>query len=1365
MSKREKIIAIISFGLVLALWTGVALVMSRSSITPDRLAQLPTQAVLPTLTEPVRPEVNLLPTTVSPALRQTITQNQIIVRFAPDSSSEARENYIESLQGTIQQEIPALNTLVIAMPETTAPDALLPSLLIESTEPDYLVSAQIDVPTSDPHYADQWALPAIGAPTAWADLTPDEPMMTIAVIDSGICANHPDLQGRILPGYDFVDDDNTPQDELGHGCSVAGVIAANADNGIGIAGVAPNTSILPLRVLDASGIGTYSDVAAAIVQATDSGAAIINLSLGGPNASQLLNDALDYALERDVLVIAAAGNNGTTQVLYPAAYAPVIAVGAVNQNMERSSFSNYGPQLDILAPGEAILSLANTDDYTSLSGTSLAAPHVSAAAALEMARGNTLTLDGGILSLGASNQPVPTPPIVDVPPEYDDLLAKANQEGHVRIIARLNVAYQSEGLLTSAQVRDQRAAIAQSRNTLVTEITSNTDAHIGSRSLDWPIPYVGMSADAQALALLANSATVVDIFEDTMMQRQLARSVPFIEADKAINLGLDGTGQTIAIIDDGIDNSHPFFGGRVVEEACFSNYFEDPGFGSLCPNGLTEQYGPGSANSGPQCVPYDDPCDHGIHVAGIAAGNGGPVDAPNGVAPNASIISVQVFTGSDDCDTVTSGAQPCVGSYTFDQIDGMLHVLDLSATYNIAALNMSLGTGGLTFGSVADCLTYETNYRGDLYTATFTLLRDEGIMPIVSAGNDYDEGGTTFPACLPTAVSVGSVGAEWDPGPQTDEVSVFSNNAPYMDFFAPGGYINSSVANDLYEFFSGTSMAAPHVAGAWAVLKQANPNATLTDIMNALVNTGEPVFDDRNGINLTKPRINVYAAMLELLPAALVVNSTNDVDDTVCDATHCSLREAINTANALPTMTTVIEFNIGAGGQQTIVLDAAEGPLPIVVSPVLIDGTTQPGFSGTPLIEIDGTNLSEADPLTEFGLTLTGGSSLVRGLIINNFGSAAIHLTSGDYNVVAGNYLGTEPDGTTAAPNREGVRICSSSYNLVGGLTTADRNLIAGNSDDGINLCRYAPLAFPTGNTIQGNFVGLDVTGAALLANGDDGVKVEDSTNTLIGGLATGAGNVISGNASDGIYISGSSTTDSTIQGNFIGTNASGTLAIQNQFNGIFVHDGASNTLIGGTNAAARNVISGNGQSLVGGHDFSNGIFIDEGAHSNTILGNYLGVDVTGNAALGNGGAGILIRVNADNNTVGGDSAAERNVISGNQNGVAIAVDSENNTVSGNYIGTGVDGTTAIGNSEWGVVIQGASDNIIGGSTLGSGNIIAYSGLDGIWINDTNNAATISNLISSNRIFANTQIGIDLDKFAESEADPGVTANDAERPG
>ena len=336
--------------------------------------------------------------------------NSLVIRFKPDMSQAERLDYITSLGGQIVQEIKPLNTVIITLPANAAAgiqSQSIPSGVLEN-EPDYYAGALYS--PNDSLAAGQWGLDVVKAPQAWDLLPPSTPGITVAVIDSGICANHADLQGRIAPnGWDFIDNDSTPQDEYGHGCAVSGIIAANSNNNIGIAGVAPNANVLALRVLDADGIGRYSNVAAAIVYAVDNGAGAINLSLGGPNPSAVLQDAVNYAEANGVTVIAAAGNNGAEQVFYPAAYPAVVAVGSVSQNLQRSPFSNYGAGIDLYAPGDGIMTTSLDGSFQNYSGTSVAAPYVTGVWALRQAMGKNLVQDGGIVSaLYASDAPVPT---------------------------------------------------------------------------------------------------------------------------------------------------------------------------------------------------------------------------------------------------------------------------------------------------------------------------------------------------------------------------------------------------------------------------------------------------------------------------------------------------------------------------------------------------------------------------------------------------------------------------------------------------------------------------------------------------------------------------------------------------------------------------------------------------------------------------------------------------------------------------------------------------------------------------------------------------------------------------------------------
>ena len=346
-----------------------------ASTQPPRTGALPSTPV---------PAATLPP---APRVPQPAAPNQIVIQFNEEASQQERAAFVDQLGGTVTERIEALDTVVVELPEAVGVPALPGSDLVAASEPNYYVTALVDVPTSDTHYAEQWALPVIGAPKAWMALAADAPLVTVAVIDSGVCLDHPDLEGRILTGWDYVEGEAAAQDGYGHGCGVAGIIAANIDNGIGIAGVAPNARILPLRVLNSSGVGLYSDVAAAIVEAADRGAQVINLSLGGNNSSSVMESAVSYAVARGVTVVAAAGNSGAEGVLYPAAYAGVIAVGAMDEDLEPSSFSNWGDAIDLWAPGRNIYSTRNGGSYGLMSGTSFAAPHIAGIVALGYGNG------------------------------------------------------------------------------------------------------------------------------------------------------------------------------------------------------------------------------------------------------------------------------------------------------------------------------------------------------------------------------------------------------------------------------------------------------------------------------------------------------------------------------------------------------------------------------------------------------------------------------------------------------------------------------------------------------------------------------------------------------------------------------------------------------------------------------------------------------------------------------------------------------------------------------------------------------------------------------------------------------------------
>jgi CSLREA domain-containing protein len=379
------------------------------------------------------------------------------------------------------------------------------------------------------------------------------------------------------------------------------------------------------------------------------------------------------------------------------------------------------------------------------------------------------------------------------------------------------------------------------------------------------------------------------------------------------------------------------------------------------------------------------------------------------------------------------------------------------------------------------------------------------------------------------------------------------------------------------------------------------------------------------------------------------VDSTGDGSDSNfadgrCDdgTGHCTLRAAIQQANHSPGANR-IRFGIGTGARTIAPLSL----LPTITEAVTIDGTTQPGFAGKPLIELSGTAVGVNRRAGFDGLSIKGGNTTVRGLAISGFtanGSTElvtgeIRLDKADHNIIEGNFIGTDITGTVKLNNFAGIEVDESRRNIIGGTTTAARNITSGSI--------YGDIVIDDQNTsgeenlVQGNFVGTDVTGTVAFSNLSGGIQMFSSRNCTVGGTVPGARNLISGN-SRGLTIFQSSGT--LIQGNLIGTDISGTLALGNS-NGIVV-TATANTLIGGTTPAAHNIISGNrnfGVGLgVGSESFS--VIGGTGA---LVEGNYIGVDVNGTVPLGNGSDGIFIEVESFAHSISANIIAfnERNGI------------------------------------------------------------------------------------------------------------------------
>jgi thermitase len=252
---------------------------------------------------------------------------------------------------------------------------------IQYVEPHFLYMTNEFIPNDALFQEHQWNLPIIDTINGW-DLTKGSEDIIVAVIDTGVDLNHDDLANQLVKGYNAVDEQSSPMDDVGHGTHVAGVISAVVNNTEGVAGMSWYNKVMPIKVLDHTGSGSTYAVAQGIIWATDHGAKVINMSLGNYANAEFLHDAVKYAFDHDVVLIAATGNDNTQDPGYPAAYPEVLAVSATDWNQNRASFSNYGNYVDVMAPGENIASTYPDNQYAALSGTSMASPHAAALAAM-----------------------------------------------------------------------------------------------------------------------------------------------------------------------------------------------------------------------------------------------------------------------------------------------------------------------------------------------------------------------------------------------------------------------------------------------------------------------------------------------------------------------------------------------------------------------------------------------------------------------------------------------------------------------------------------------------------------------------------------------------------------------------------------------------------------------------------------------------------------------------------------------------------------------------------------------------------------------------------------------------------------------
>lgn len=462
-----------------------------------------------------------------------------------------------------------------------------------------------------------------------------------------------------------------------------------------------------------------------------------------------------------------------------------------------------------------------------------------------------------------------------------------------------------------------------------------------------------------------------------------------------------------------------------------------------------------------------------------------------------------------------------------------------------------------------------------------------------------------------------------------------------------------------------------------------------------------------------------------------------------------SLRAAISSANANADLDT-IRFAIPLA---PFVIDLAS-PLPAIVAPVVIDGTTQPGYAGAPLIVLNGAGAGT----NANGLTIQSGFSTVRGLVINRFTGDGIYMANLGGNTIAGNYIGLNAAGSLTFSNRlNGIRIFQTGNNVIGGNTPATRNVISGNRQSGIRIDGNTA----SGNQVLGNYIGTDATGLKPLGNGGrapnnsssgSGITIVDGPGNEIGGGTPETRNIIAGNPAFGIAITGASARGNLIRGNYIGTDVTGTNAF------LFINEtlpfadvgiglvDAPENFIGGTFPGEGNIICGHANMA---------LYIKGATSSNNVVqGNSIGIAANGTKRLPNLD-GIQL-VGARYNLIGGTTPEARNIISGNDwSGIYFVDSARFNQIFGNYIGVLADGLSAMGNRNHNVLAEGGDHNQIGGINPGEGNIIAYDPVapfyDGVRIK-----SGFAYSIRGNSIFGNADSGIDL-------GNPGLPAG-SDRP-
>ncbi|MCP4418612.1 MAG: S8 family serine peptidase [Chloroflexi bacterium] len=528
------------------------------------------------------------------------------------------------------------------------------------------------------------------------------------------------------------------------------------------------------------------------------------------------------------------------------------------------------------------------------------------------------------------------------PDGLQQLIAQAEETGSVRVLVQLDLPFRAEGDLESDEAAQaQQAKIDGLQGMLLEQMADTNTAVVATFEY---IPYLALELDVVALETLADIPYVVAIEEDVPVPPALSSSIPVIGADDAWSAGYTGTGQTVAILDTGVDTDHDAFttgGNRIVSEGCYSTTNAGYSSTTVCPGGVEKSTATGSgidctAVVGLSNSKAQSDCSHGTHVASIAAGDDG--GSIVGVAPAANIIAIQIFSLFNSTHYCT-GYSNCMLTYTSDQILGLERVYTLRNSYTIASVNMSIGGG-----------QYYAACDSDSRKAAIDNLRAAGIATVIASGNDGYRDSMGAPGCISSAISVGATD-------DADNVASFSNIAPFIDLVAPGMSIYAAVPNGA-DTKHGTSMATPHVVGAWALFKQAVPGASVDEALAAFQSGAVLVDDNRSGgIETDLARINVNNAINSYVTGLSV--------DVVASEYYLLPNDSVE-------FTAQITNNTGAAASQVVLTAALPTPLSLDIG----------------LLSGDAAVANEQITWTT-GQTLNPGQSLIRTVAFDVKSSAA----------------------------------------------------------------------------------------------------------------------------------------------------------------------------------------------------------------------------------------------------------------------------------------------------------------------------------------------------------------------------------------